>query len=728
MHDDEIRFASPSRDSAGSMPLGNGDLGINVWVEEDGDLLLYLAKTDAWDENGRLLKVGRVRLAFAPALYRPGQPFAQTLNLEEGTVEIAAGADPAAVRLRIWVDAHRPVVRIEGQSGVPVELRVTSEVWRTAERDLAPQESHCAIGLRSKDGREHAFPDTVLPGDGRSLAWCHHNPTSVWRGTLEHQGMAEWIEHASDPLLHRTFGALVAGPELENETDTVLRSVRPLTGFVVSIHLLTAQVGSPGRWRELIAARRAQDDAVPLADAFRAHAGWWREFWARSFIRAGGCPEAEKVSQAYRQQRFLNACAGRGAFPVKFNGSLFTADWREDNEPDDADYRRWGGGYWFQNTRLSYWPMIMAGDFDLLEPWFAMYLAMLPFAEARTRRYFGHGGAFFPETMAFWGAYLNQNYGYDRTGKQPGDVENEYIRRYWQGGLELLAVMLDTYATTRDAAFLHGRLLPLARPILRFYREHYPRRDDAGKILFAPAQSLETWHIAVNPAPEIAGLQWVLDNLLALPDGMLEPTDREAWRELRGLLPPLPTRTYFWEKKTEVIDALQYDLSSNSENPALYTVFPYRIFGVGKPDLAIGRETFARRRFKDTGCWRQDAIQAALLGLADDARRDVVTNAGNTHPKARFPGFLAHSFDWTPDIDQGGVIMIALQRMLMQCDGDRILLLPAWPREWDVSFKLHAPGNTTVECDVRNGRIERLAVTPPERKGDVVVHADPGKG
>ena len=62
------------------------------------------------------------------------------------------------------------------------------------------------------------------------------------------------------------------------------------------------------------------------------------------------------------------------------------------------------------------------------------------------------------------------------------------------------------------------------------------------------------------------------------------------------------------------------------------------------------------------------------------------------------------------------------------CDGDRILLLPAWPKDWDVSFKLHAPRQTTVECDFRNGRIERLAVTPPERKGDVVVHAAPGKG
>ena len=50
--------------------------------------------------------------------------------------------------------------------------------------------------------------------------------------------------------------------------------------------------------------------------------------------------------------------------------------------------------------------------------------------------------------------------------------------------------------------------------------------------------------------------------------------------------------------------------------------------------------------------------------------------------------------------------MIALQRMLMQCEGDRILLLPAWPKDWDVSFKLHAPRQTTVECVYRGGKVE----------------------
>lgn len=55
------------------MPLGNGDIGLNVWVEDGGDLLFYLSKTDAWDENARLISSaefvflsGRIRSYYTP--------------------------------------------------------------------------------------------------------------------------------------------------------------------------------------------------------------------------------------------------------------------------------------------------------------------------------------------------------------------------------------------------------------------------------------------------------------------------------------------------------------------------------------------------------------------------------------------------------------------------------------------------------------------------------------
>ncbi len=67
--------------------------------------------------------------------------------------------------------------------------------------------------------------------------------------------------------------------------------------------------------------------------------------------------------------------------------------------------------------------------------------------------------------------------------------------------------------------------------------------------------------------------------------------------------------------------------------------------------------------------------------------------------------------------------MRACQAMLMQTDGEKIFLLPAWPADWDCEFKLHAPHKTTVEGRVRGGKVVDLKVTPESRRKDVVLSA-----
>ena len=46
--------------------------------------------------------------------------------------------------------------------------------------------------------------------------------------------------------------------------------------------------------------------------------------------------------------------------------------------------------------------------------------------------------------------------------------------------------------------------------------------------------------------------------------------------------------------------------------------------------------------------------------------------------------------------------------------------MPACPKNWNVSFKLHAPPNTNVEDVVKTGKMEKLKVTPESRAKDMV--------
>ena len=84
-----VVFDTPCKGFHGAMPLGNGDIGISAWVEQDGDLLFYIGKTDAYDENHRLLKLGRVRIKLSPNPFQAGEPFRQELKLGDGELAVA---------------------------------------------------------------------------------------------------------------------------------------------------------------------------------------------------------------------------------------------------------------------------------------------------------------------------------------------------------------------------------------------------------------------------------------------------------------------------------------------------------------------------------------------------------------------------------------------------------------------------------------------------------------
>ena len=342
----DVVWDSPSADAKGSMPLGNGDIGVNVWVEPSGDLVLLVGKSDSFDEFNRLLKLGRIRIKTSPALFRTGQSFSQKLRLEAGSIEIAT---PAA-KLRLWVDANHPVVQVDAETAQPVTAQVILENWRKATRKLVGG-NILSGGTVAQEGvsswgnwpdKQKVNADTILPAKPGQLAWCHHNVESQWKRNLELTALGAEIPNGKDPILDRSFGAVVRAEGFDTVAPTELKTVRATKAFSVRIVPLTTFASSPEAWRtqaEKVA------DAVPAdTDArFSAHEAWWRDFWNRSWIELTPANASDnraetqtaQVSRAYALQRFVNACAGRGALPIKFNGSLFTVDGR------DPDFRAW---------------------------------------------------------------------------------------------------------------------------------------------------------------------------------------------------------------------------------------------------------------------------------------------------------------------------------------------------------------------------------------------------
>jgi hypothetical protein len=710
-----VVWDSPSPNALGSMPLGNGDVGLNVWAEPSGDILFYISKTDSWSEFGRLVKIGKVRLTLTP---NPLKPFAQTLSLRSGMVRIVIGQSPRQIEVSLWVEARTPAIYVQTKGTIAHSVRIAAEPWRTEEKALSEREKKSLHGLEDWPGPIMVYPDTIASARGR-LVWHHRNRSSIWEATLRQQGLESLLGRLKDPLAERTYGAAAEGPDLVLDGKTALRSAKTRLSHEARIHVLTIPSGTTEEWLGRMEAMIARSRVASAAAAQKAQVAWWKTFWERSWIFVEGSAEAEVVSRGYVLQRFILACSCRGAYPPKFNGSIFNVDNVTADAPFDADYRRWDSAYWFQNTRLIYWPMLAAGDDDLMEPLFKMYLEALPLAKERTRVYYGHDGAYYPETMYFWGVYCPRDFGWDRTGRSVSEVVNPYIRHHLNNGLEIVALMLDLYAYTKDKTFLCDTLLPFAREIMLFYDKHYSR-DSRGLIRIYPSQALETYQDAANPAPDVAGLIWDLDGLLALPQADLDPAWRASWEALRRAVPPLPIQDSNIERELLYAEEVR-SKARNIENPELYSIFPFRIFGVDKPDLALARKAFSRRAFPNPRGWGQDDIQAAFLGLAAEARKILVARFGAKHEASRFPAFWGPNYDWVPDQDHGANGMKALQTMLLQADGGKIILFPAWPKDWDVAFKLSAPDNTAVEAVLRGGRLESLNVTPQARRADVII-------
>jgi alpha-L-fucosidase 2 len=137
-----IVWETPSEDSRGSMPIGNGDIGANVWVEQNGDPLFYLSKTDTWSENCRLLKLGKVRVALTPNPIQEGCAFNQTLNIKRGEIFIRFKNTEQDLVIRLAIDANHPLVTVDIDCNHPVEAKVSLEHWRDKRRELQGIEAH----------------------------------------------------------------------------------------------------------------------------------------------------------------------------------------------------------------------------------------------------------------------------------------------------------------------------------------------------------------------------------------------------------------------------------------------------------------------------------------------------------------------------------------------------------------------------------------------------------
>jgi hypothetical protein len=738
LYDSNLTWTTQSKNSSESMPCGGGDIGLNVWVEK-GEIYTYLSRSGTFDENNTLLKLGRVKIKLSPNPFE-GNQFKQVLVLKDGYIKIIGKKGKLTAQVNVWVDVFSPVIHFDIKANQKVIAEASYQSWRFEDRILKGKENNQNSYKWAPQGIVKTYKDNISFNDNKIEFYHQNKDTSVFDVTVKQQGLSSYKNEFNNPLKDLIFGGVMWGKNMvANGVSSgsylklpfkawQLRSEKPVLHAEIEI-LLPIEKGTLQTWKSVYLKHQlAHHPSLEVVAANNKK--WWNNYFDKSFIAINSKDqEANQVSRNYQLFRYMLGCNAMGEWPTKFNGGLFTYD---PELVDTAykftpDFRNWGGGtHTAQNQRLVYWPMLKSGDFEMMKPQFDFYLRIVKAAEIRTKNAWGHAGASFTEQLENYGLPNPAEYGWKRpAGFDIGLERNAWLEYQWDTVLEFCLMILETERYNGNNI---DEYLPLIESSLTFFREHYvylakqrnnKAFDDNGKLVLYPGSAAETYKLAYNSTSTIAALKTVLTALIESP--ALTKEKKQSWKEMLKTIPPINFREF--DGHTTIAPAKSWERINNVEAPQLYPVFPWGMYGIGKSGIDSAINTYKYDsdvlKFRSHVGWKQDNIFAARLGLTAEAAR--LTKLKLKDSGRRFPAFWGPGFDWTPDHNWGGSGMIGLQEMLMQCDGKKIYLFPAWPKDWDVHFKLYAPYQTTVEGILKNGKVELLKVIPEERRKDVVL-------
>jgi len=723
------------------MPLGGGDIGMNVWVEK-GDLYFYFSRSGTFDEHNTLLKFGRVKVTLTPNPFTDKEGFHQELVLKDGYVFIAQNN----TKIKLWVDVFKPVIHLDLESTTPLKMTASYETWRYINRPSKGKANNANSYKWAPQGEIITYKDSVS-FENNGVKFYHRNRgQTVFDVAVKQQKMESVKDQMMNPLANLTFGGFMQGNNMKSDgtyegkyqnTDFKgysLSSIKPSKKQQLQIHLFTNQSAEKSSWENGLK-NQISEYKINSKKSEKNTINWWNNFWDRSFIyiQKNNGTEKDSVYQTgknYQLFRYMLGCNAYGKYPTKFNGGLFTVDPVFTN-PDlnfTPDFRNWGGGTMTaQNQRLVYFPMVKSGDFDMMKSQLDYYVSLQKNAELRSQVYWKHGGAAFTEQLENFGLPNPAEYEWKRPADyDPGMEYNAWLEYEWDTVFEFCQMMLQQKEYAGEDIQKYNSFIISC---LRFFDEHYQylakqrgrkALDGNGKLILFPGSGAETYKMANNSNSTIAALQVVTEKLLNLS---LEKLSKEEVDYLKGFQTRIsPLNFGIIENHKVLVPAKSWERVNNSEVPQLYPVYPWGIYGVGKPDLETALNTWKYDadaiKFRSHIGWKQDNIFAARLGLTEEAAKYNVLKMSDSG--RRFPAFWGPGFDWVPDHNWGGSGMIGVQEMLLQEANGKIYLFPAWPKNWNVHFKLHASQNTIMEVELQNGITKMIKVTPKEREKDII--------
>lgn len=447
----DVVYLSPPSDPMEGLPVGNGDLGGLLWVE-NSRLCLAVNKVDAWDDgpDEHVRNWGAKEEDLQTALRSCGRltvdlglPLMEMIYLKDfqGRVSLADAtarldADSVLGRVAVRAYASHPdqvmVLRVETEATEPVAQ--SAEFARFGSREFGHWYS-----LVRRDPTLHTSGTEASVKDGCVMI---HQTFRTLNLVVGMKLVPDAANQSAVERLHSRAGRTNVAPAAK-------------LGYTIYIAAVTSE-NHPDPQAEVL--RRLTDATKKGEKAIAVdHAADWREFWSRSTVYLS----EDYLANIWHVILYFANSSCRGAYPPHFCNGIW--GWNHDFVP-------WTF-YFHWNMQWHAWPLHAANHAELALPYLNFRARQLPLAMDYAR-FLKRPGAFYADVSERRGW---QDRGVDVNHTPPAQIAMDFWR-HWQ--------------FTRDETFLRDKAYPVMREVTRFLLSLISLGED-GKYHVEPGSPLE---------------------------------------------------------------------------------------------------------------------------------------------------------------------------------------------------------------------------------------------
>lgn len=743
----DLVYNQPVKRSEAGMPVGNGHMGSLVWTSPTS-MKFQLNRVDVFANNSASNSfyerhtdycngVGFVDIDFVDfgEDVFTDEDFRQQLSCYEGVISTEGkGIKTEALA---WHEQDVIAVKVEDNRQNPVAININLRMLREA---VAKKGNHSAISeLKLADGKivlTQTFKEDNF--------YC---ASAVVIGVSDRDSKTR-LPNESEAQLSVEPG---------NGSFTVYTA--SAASFDTSVNVVEKAI------LQLEAARKKGFEAL-----YASNKAWWKDFWSKSHLQLqSNDGKAALIQQHYYYYLYVMASSSRGSYPAKFNGML----WNTGGDARKWGALYWGANQsclynalfptnhielmdpMFNMYSLAYGAMEEAAD----QQWGSKGV-FIP----ETMSFDGFSAM--PESIAaeMRELYLNRKKWDDRSAEfetyartklpfhsrwnwkkdegwkegvwrisHKGSGQFGHVTHIFSRGAKLAYQYWQRYEYTQDENWLRERAYPMIRGVAEFYH-HFPnlKKEADGKYHIRYVNDNESVWAGHNTHEEISSMMAIL--LVAIKAAEILKTDaplRQEWQEIFDNLSPLPESTsdngtdnsrVTWIKSLQPVEHGNSGALPDGNTMPMWFFDLCTLESTDSTRMQIARNTFdaffPNGLNEETPVYVLSKLAAAgtLLGR-QDAARYLIPNQIKTAEIEVLPNRmdLREGFQ-TNSIQRLGRAADALHNALCQSvppspgKDPVIRLFPAWPGEWDASFKLLCRGGFLVSTSMQGGKITFVGI------------------